>query len=76
MKVLVNAAAKTFVLGLLGIVATIGLAAPADQSGRRQTVGFTNGWSFGYFSLVVPSGSAITGFDKMAAGQQPPTISR
>ncbi len=37
---------------------------------RRRTVGFTNGYDFGYFSLVVPSGSPITGFDKLAAGQR------
>jgi polar amino acid transport system substrate-binding protein len=37
---------------------------------RRQTVGFTNGYDFGYFSLVVPTGSAITGFGKLAAGQR------
>ncbi|MGV9798378.1 ABC transporter substrate-binding protein/permease [Mycobacterium sp. NPDC003449] len=37
---------------------------------RRRTVGFTNGYDFGYFSLVVPSGSAITGFDKLAPGQR------
>ena len=37
---------------------------------RRQTVGFTNGYDFGYFSLVVPSGSSITGFDKLAPGQR------
>jgi polar amino acid transport system substrate-binding protein len=37
---------------------------------RRQTVGFTNGYDFGYFSLVVPTGSAITGFDELAAGQR------
>ncbi|WP_039803118.1 ABC transporter substrate-binding protein/permease [Nocardia araoensis] len=29
---------------------------------RRQLVGFTNGYDFGYFSLVVPTGSAIKGF--------------
>ncbi|MEU2042844.1 ABC transporter substrate-binding protein/permease [Nocardia niwae] len=29
---------------------------------RRQLVGFTNGYDFGYFSLVVPSGSAVKGF--------------
>ena len=34
------------------------------------TVGFTNGYDFGYFSLVVPTGSPITGFDKLAAGQR------
>lgn len=37
---------------------------------RRKTVGFTNGYDFGYFSLVVPSGSAITGFGALAAGQR------
>lgn len=37
---------------------------------RRKTVGFTNGYDFGYFSLVVPTGSPITGFEKLAAGQR------
>ncbi|ORA35853.1 ABC transporter substrate-binding protein/permease [Mycobacterium aquaticum] len=37
---------------------------------RRRTVGFTNGYDFGYFSLVVPSGSPITGFGKLAPGQR------
>lgn len=37
---------------------------------RRQTVGFTNGYDFGYFSLVVPSGSPITGFDSLGPGQR------
>jgi polar amino acid transport system substrate-binding protein len=37
---------------------------------RRRTVGFTNGYDFGYFSLVVPTGSPITGFDKLAPGQR------
>lgn len=37
---------------------------------RRRTVGFTNGYDFGYFSLVVPSGSPITGFGQLAAGQR------
>lgn len=37
---------------------------------RRRTVGFTNGYDFGYFSLVVPTGSAITGFDKLGPGQR------
>ncbi|WP_336086310.1 ABC transporter substrate-binding protein/permease [Nocardia sp. SSK8] len=32
---------------------------------RRELVGFTNGYDFGYFSLVVPQGSAITGFDDL-----------
>lgn len=29
---------------------------------RRELVGFTNGYDFGYFSLVVPQGSPIKGF--------------
>ncbi|WP_029109250.1 ABC transporter substrate-binding protein/permease [Mycobacterium sp. URHD0025] len=37
---------------------------------RRRTVGFTNGYDFGYFSLVVPTGSPITGFSQLATGQR------
>lgn len=37
---------------------------------RRRTVGFTNGYDFGYFSLVVPTGSPITGFGKLGPGQR------
>jgi polar amino acid transport system substrate-binding protein len=37
---------------------------------RRQTVNFTNGYDFGYFSLVVPSGSPISGFGQLGAGQR------
>lgn len=37
---------------------------------RRRTVGFTNGYDFGYFSLVVPAGSPITGFDQLGATQR------
>lgn len=37
---------------------------------RRQTVGFTNGYDFGYFSLVVPTGSAIKGFGDLGPGQR------
>lgn len=37
---------------------------------RRRTVGFTNGYDFGYFSLVVPTGSPITGFGQLAPGQR------
>ncbi|BBX28416.1 ABC transporter substrate-binding protein/permease [Mycolicibacterium alvei] len=37
---------------------------------RRRTVGFTNGYDFGYFSLVVPTGSPITGFGQLADGQR------
>ncbi|NLE82024.1 MAG: ABC transporter permease subunit [Rhodococcus sp.] len=34
---------------------------------RRKLVGFTNGYDFGYFSLVVPNGSPITGFSDLNA---------
>jgi polar amino acid transport system substrate-binding protein len=37
---------------------------------RRQTVNFTNGYDFGYFSLVVPSGSPISGFGQLGPGQR------
>jgi polar amino acid transport system substrate-binding protein len=37
---------------------------------RRRTVGFTNGYDFGYLSLIVPSGSPIDGFDELAPGQR------
>ena len=48
----------------------VGSSSITTTDARRQTVGFTNGYDFGYFSLVVPTGSPITGFDKLAAGQR------
>ncbi|WP_255506108.1 ABC transporter substrate-binding protein/permease [Mycolicibacterium sp. 018/SC-01/001] len=60
--------------GLLAQVAArrfdVGSSSITTTDARRQTVGFTNGYDFGYFSLVVPQGSAITGFDKLAQGQR------
>jgi polar amino acid transport system substrate-binding protein len=60
--------------GLLAQVASrrfdVGSSSITTTEARRRTVGFTNGYDFGYFSLVVPSGSPITGFDKLAAGQR------
>jgi polar amino acid transport system substrate-binding protein len=60
--------------GLLAQVASrrfdVGSSSITTTDARRKTVGFTNGYDFGYFSLVVPSGSAITSFDKLAAGQR------
>src|SRR5947209_8506760 len=60
--------------GLLAQVASrrldVGSSSITTTEARRRTVGFTNGYDFGYFSLVVPPGSAITGFDKLAAGQR------
>ncbi len=37
---------------------------------RRRTVGFTNGYDFGYLSLIVPTGSPIDSFEKLGAGQR------
>jgi polar amino acid transport system substrate-binding protein len=60
--------------GLLAQVASrrfdVGSSSITTTDARRRTVGFTNGSDFGYFSLVVPSGSPITGFEKLAAGQR------
>jgi polar amino acid transport system substrate-binding protein len=60
--------------GLLAQVAArrfdVGSSSITTTDARRKTVGFTNGYDFGYFSLVVPSGSPITGFGKLAAGQR------
>jgi len=60
--------------GLLAQVASrrfdVGSASITTTDARRKTVGFTNGYDFGYFSLVVPPRSPITGFDKLAAGQR------
>jgi len=60
--------------GLLAQVASrrfdVGSSSITTTDARRKTVGFTNGYDFGYFSLVVPSGSPITGFDKLAEGQR------
>jgi polar amino acid transport system substrate-binding protein len=48
----------------------VGSSSITTTDARRRTVGFTNGYDFGYFSLVVPTGSAITGFEKLAANQR------
>ncbi|AEV72399.1 amine acid ABC transporter, permease protein, 3-TM region, His/Glu/Gln/Arg/opine family [Mycolicibacterium rhodesiae NBB3] len=60
--------------GLLAQVAArrfdVGSSSITTTDARRQTVGFTNGYDFGYFSLVVPSGSPIKGFGDLAPGQR------
>jgi polar amino acid transport system substrate-binding protein len=60
--------------GLLAQVASrrfdVGSSSITTTDARRRTVGFTNGYDFGYFSLVVPTGSPITGFDELAGGQR------
>lgn len=60
--------------GLLAQVASrrfdVGSANIKATDARRRTVTFTNGYDFGYYSLVVPAGSAITKFSELAAGQR------
>jgi polar amino acid transport system substrate-binding protein len=60
--------------GLLAQVASrrfdVGSSSITTTDARRRTVGFTNGYDFGYFSLVVPSGSPIKGFGDLAPGQR------
>lgn len=60
--------------GLLAQVASrrfdVGSASIMATAARRGTVAFTNGYDFGYYSLVVPPGSAITSFADLARGQR------
>ncbi len=48
----------------------VGSAAVKATDARRHTVSFTNGYDFGFYSLVVPPGSAIHKFSDLAAGQR------
>ncbi|MFI1916530.1 ABC transporter substrate-binding protein/permease [Nocardia sp. NPDC020380] len=58
--------------GLLAQVANrrfdVGAASITSTDARRQLVDFTNGYDFGYFSLVVPSGSALKAFTDLHKG--------
>ncbi|MFE3798472.1 ABC transporter substrate-binding protein/permease [Nocardia tengchongensis] len=60
--------------GLLAQVANgrfdIGSSSITTTDARRQLVDFTNGYDFGYFSLVVPNGSAIHGFPDLHRGNR------
>ncbi len=55
--------------GLLAQVAghrfDVGSSSITTTDARRELVGFTNGYDFGYFALVVPNGSAIRGFSDL-----------
>ncbi|MDG3009731.1 ABC transporter permease subunit [Rhodococcus sp. D2-41] len=58
--------------GLLAQVAghrfDVGSSSITTTAERRDTVAFTNGYDFGYFSLVVKDGSPIKGFSDLNAG--------
>ncbi len=60
--------------GLLAQVAArrfdVGSASIKATEKRRRTVAFTNGYDFGFYSLVVPPGSPIKDFRDLAAGQR------
>jgi polar amino acid transport system substrate-binding protein len=58
---LAQVAARRFDVGSSSIMAT---------EARRRTVAFTNGYDFGYLSLIVPSGSSIDSFDELGPGQR------
>lgn len=55
--------------GLLAQVAShrfdVGSSSITTTDARRNLVGFTNGYDFGYFALAVPNGSAIKGFSDL-----------
>ncbi|WP_433660535.1 ABC transporter substrate-binding protein/permease [Nocardia sp. CA-128927] len=58
--------------GLLAQVAgnrfDVGSSSITTTDARRQLVGFTNGYDFGYFSLVAPNSSGIKGFSDLNRG--------
>ncbi|CRK53754.1 ABC transporter substrate-binding/permease protein [Rhodococcus sp. RD6.2] len=58
--------------GLLSQVANrrfdVGSSSITTTDDRRKTVGFTNGYDFGYFSLVVPNGGPVQAFSDLNAG--------
>src|ERR1700742_656932 len=66
--------AGTEFAGLLAQVATgrfdVASSSIVATEARRRTVGFTNGYDFGYLSLIVPTGSPLDSFDKLAPGQR------
>ncbi|MEU8895378.1 ABC transporter substrate-binding protein/permease [Nocardia sp. NPDC048505] len=60
--------------GLLAQVAgkrfDVGSSNITTTAARRELVGFTNGYDFGYFALVVRDGSGIGGFSDLNAGKR------
>ncbi len=66
--------AGTEFAGLLAQVATgrfdVASSSIIATEKRRRTVGFTNGYDFGYISLIVPTGSPLDSFDKLGGKQR------
>ena len=58
---LAQVAGRRFDVGSSSIIAT---------EARRHTVGFTNGYDFGFLSLIVPTGSDVHGFNDLHPGQR------
>ncbi|WP_459545307.1 ABC transporter substrate-binding protein/permease [Nocardia sp. X0981] len=60
--------------GLLAQVAgarfDVGSSNITTTDARRELVGFTNGYDFGYFSLVVKDGSPVRGFADLGPGSR------
>jgi polar amino acid transport system substrate-binding protein len=60
--------------GLLAQVAgkrfDVGSSNITTTDARREMVGFTNGYDFGYFSLVVKDGSPVQGFADLGSGSR------
>lgn len=60
--------------GLLAQVAgkrfDVGSSNITTTDARREMVGFTNGYDFGYFSLVVENGSPVHGFADLGPGSR------
>ena len=60
--------------GLLAQVAgrrfDVGSSSITTTDERRNTVGFTNGYDFGYFSLVAQTGGPISRFEDLNAGSR------
>ncbi|MEV3959793.1 ABC transporter substrate-binding protein/permease [Nocardia sp. NPDC050193] len=60
--------------GLLAQVAgkrfDVGSSNITTTDARREMVGFTNGYDFGYFSLVVKDGSPVQGFADLGPGSR------
>ena len=44
----------------------VGSSSISTTAARRENVGFTNGYDFGYMAVVTKNGSSVTGFDSLS----------